>query len=290
MSCVTKVRLSDSFRLIGTLTVGMLKLLWPSPVPEKAVLQRWFPLIVFQTYANMRLEALKGYLGILWLVLEPLLYLGVLYVVFGHFLRSGGEQFVGFLLCGVIPYRWFDNTIRTGSGSIASNIPLLQQTYIPKFVMPCVSVSVAAIKFLVPLSLWLLFLLALGVEPNKTWVSLPIVIAIQFLFQAALSGILALLVPFYPDMRILINNGLLFLMFLSGVFFNPWNLAHSIRYVVLFNPLALLIDSYRATLLRDQWPDFLGLAVVALVSMVVGRWAMYGLQRYDRIIPKAVRD
>ena len=53
---------------------------------------------------NLKAEASKSYLSYLWWLLEPALFVAVLYVVFGIFLAKGTPNFVVFLMCGQIPF------------------------------------------------------------------------------------------------------------------------------------------------------------------------------------------
>ena len=47
--------------------------------------------------------------------------MGAFYVLFGIGLRQGGDNFLFFLLCGLVPWKWFSSTLNSGSRSIVAN-------------------------------------------------------------------------------------------------------------------------------------------------------------------------
>ena len=85
---------------------------------------------------DLRAEAAQNLMGMLWWVLEPLLYLLAFYLIFEVFLERGGPGFVGFLLCGLVFWRWFDASLNRSSAALLANGRLINQIYLPKWVFP----------------------------------------------------------------------------------------------------------------------------------------------------------
>ena len=59
-------------------------------------------LIIYKVAANLRSEASRNYLSYLWWVFEPLMQMMVYYFVFGLMLLQGTDNFVAFLLTGLM--------------------------------------------------------------------------------------------------------------------------------------------------------------------------------------------
>src|SRR6516225_8139492 len=55
-------------------------------------------LILFSTYAELRAERSRSYLGLLWWIVEPAMNMGVYYLVFAVIFNMGGPDYVAFLL------------------------------------------------------------------------------------------------------------------------------------------------------------------------------------------------
>ena len=86
----------------------------------------------------------------------------------------------------------------------------------------------------------------------------------------------------------LIENGLTLWMFMSGVFYDITALPERVQLYFRLNPMATLIENYRAVLIHGAWPDWPVLGIIASVSMLGIGAALYLLMRYDRIYPRAV--
>lgn len=247
---------------------------------------KYLELIQYKVLAELRVEMARAYLGLLWWVVEPLLYMTVFYVIFAILFERGGPGFVPFLLCGLVVWRWFDSTARSGMEAIPSNRSLMQQVYVPKLLFPLIIVFVNTIKFLIILALLIVFLLLYGAGINVQWMALPVLIVTQFLLIVTTTSALAMVVPFLPDLRIFVNNGLTLLFFLSGVFFALREMPEPWQSLLYLNPMAVLIESFRNVLLEARWPDWYALGLIQIGSLIC-YWLVYRLfRRFDRIYPK----
>ena len=91
-----------------------------------------------------------------------------------------------------------------------------------------------------------------------------------------------------PDLRYVIDNGLLLLMFVSGVFFSIEGLSEPVKSVLYLNPVALLLDAYRLVLLDSVWPSWTSLVSVLLFSSLLGAIALWILLWLDRRYAKVL--
>lgn len=92
-------------------------------------LKRYGYLLFYQAKAELKQEVSKKYLGVIWWFLDPILYMSVFYALFATGLRGGqkGEEFVWFLFCGLVPWKWFANSVENCSRAIVSNGGLVSQ-------------------------------------------------------------------------------------------------------------------------------------------------------------------
>ena len=248
---------------------------------------KYIELILYKTYADLTAEASQTYLSFLWWIVEPLLYMTVFYFVFGLlYLRGGGADYVPFLLCGLTFWKWFDSTVRVGSNSIRINTHLMQQVYVPKIIFPTITILQNTVKFSIILALLLVFLQVYGIDIGVTYVSLPVLIVVQLLFIAACTYLLCALVPFVPDIAQFIGNGMVLLMFLSGIFYPIETIPQAYQNYFYLNPMATLLEAYRDTMLYARWPNWTALGWVSLASLVV-LWVAHRLfVKFDRVYPR----
>ena len=60
-------------------------------------------IIVFRVAAELRAEVSRYFLGVLWWIIEPIIYMAIFYLLFEAGLRGGGrEGFIVFLLVGLV--------------------------------------------------------------------------------------------------------------------------------------------------------------------------------------------
>ena len=245
-------------------------------------------LILYKSLADLKAEAARGYLGILWWFLEPVLYMLVFYVALTAIRHRSGDHIVPFLLCGLVSWKWFASSIGQGANSIAGSQGLIRQVYLPKYIFPCVSLLSNTIKFLTVFFILLLFLLVSGITPGWYWLTAPIILVIQLTLQLSLSSFLSVIVPFVPDIKPVIDNVMLLLFFVSGIMFDIERAPETVKPYLYANPMVTIISSYRRVLLENSSPNWLALCLILLASIAFLIIAFKLLNRYDRTFPKVM--
>jgi len=248
----------------------------------------YFAIIFEKAKADLVSEARRGYMGMLWWVVEPLLFMGVFYVIFVVLFNRGGEDAVAFLLTGLVIWKWFAISIPQCGNCIPANIGLIRQVYIPKHVFPGMVVTASTMKFLMVFMLLMVFLLITGKGPATAWLSIPLLVGVQLLMTLAIGSVLASIVPFLPDLKLIVDNGMMLLFFLSGVFFDISSVSPEMKAYLYLNPMVGIIENYRSVLLEGAWPDWLFLCKVLVVSLAGISLGCYLLHRFDRTYAKVI--
>lgn len=184
-----------------------------------------------------------------------------------------------FLVCGKIPFLWFQKSVIVASDSIIKNTGLIQQVKVSKSLFPYVSVHTALYKqwavFLVMFSI----VIAYGHYPNINWLWLLPLMLVEYGLILLCSLIGAFCVCYVRDLRMVIAMAMLFLMFSSGVFWDINRIAgpHLRELMMIYNPIAFLIDAYRQVLMYHSRYDLSHLLVLAgfiSISLLVMHWVM----------------
>jgi lipopolysaccharide transport system permease protein len=246
----------------------------------------YFELILYKAYADLRSEAEKTYIGFLWWILDPIIFMSIFYIVFGLLLKRGTEDFIPFLLIGLVVWRWFQNTVSHGANTILINRGLMRQVYLPKIIFPIVVILIDLAKFAFVFILLLIYLWIEGFPIGISYLALPILLIIQLILIIALTCFAAALVPFLPDLKILIDHALHILFFLSGIFFAGSSIPEQYQFYFYLNPMANIIEGYREILMYNQWPNGYALLVIGSLSLlgIVGSYRL--LEHYDHVYPK----
>lgn len=245
---------------------------------------RW-ELVRYVVFSSLLSETLRSRLGFVWWFLDPVLYMAVFYFVFAVIFERGGPDFVVKLLIALVFWRWFDNTVKACAGSLVNGRGLMRQVYVSKFLFPLAAILSQGIKSSVVFVVLILFLLVYGIEVDPAWLGLLPILLVEFLFISGVGVLLAAIIPFFPDLKTLIDYGIQMAFFLSGIFFEISQLSPDVQAYFVLNPMAMLIDQGRGVLLYQATPDWLLLGAIAFVSVLIGCLGTWLLSRYDRDYP-----
>ena len=249
-------------------------------------LRNYTDLVLFKVYADLKSDTERNYLGWLWWVLEPIVQIAIYYVVFGIFMASPIKNFFDFLLVGVVMWRWFSVSLTNSTVSIARHNHLLTQTHVPKLLFPLTALATDVVLFFIFYLVVITFLLSGGHGVTMAWLMLPAVLLVQFIFTLGCALICAGVMPFAPDIRIVVENALRAGFFLSGVFFSTSNLPLYLQEYMYLNPMAILLDVQRAILISGEMTNFKGLLYALSVGMVLTTFGVLLIRRNEHVYPK----
>jgi lipopolysaccharide transport system permease protein len=226
-------------------------------------------------------------LGVAWSFLTPLLMLVVYTIVFGAiFQRSWSPlpgvparpagawadhlEFALTVFCGLLVFNVFSECV-----SKAPNLVVHQPNYVKKVVFPLEILPVAALGSSLAHAAVGLALLVGGLaifqptsfSPAMLW--FPLVLAPLVMLCLGLGWILASLGVFVRDIEHPVGVAVTMLFFLSAIFYSPHDMPESLGWLVWANPLALVIEDARRTLLWGRPPDWPLLAASSAVSALV---------------------
>lgn len=250
-------------------------------------MKNFFELLAVKAYANLRTEVSRYYLNYLWWVVQPVLTMLTFYLVFGIFLNRGTENYVAFLLTGLVPWQWFSNGVSQAAGSILGGRGLMLQVNIPKVFFPLEVILRGTFKHLFVLLLLLVFLFFYPTPVSITWIALPILMFVQLLYILSIGILCSALIPFIPDLQFIVSTILQLAMYASGIFYNIDSVVlPKHQFIMYLNPMAGLIKNYREILMYSHWPDWNYLAVLAVGGCGLLSVAVWILFRLDHVYPR----
>ena len=255
---------------------------------------RYANVVRYQTYAGLKAEVSRTYLGVAWWLLEPTLAAVTMHIVFGLLLSSGSPSsaiakradFFPFLLVGTFTWQWFQNSVILAANSVILKAGVMQQVYLPKAIFPLVSVLNGTWKFLCTFGVMTVALWLLGYPPCVPYLALPLIMLVQFGINLAVGVPLSIWIPYFRDGTTVIGALLGFLGMASGIFFRPNQVPPRYAAYVNFNPLANLLTAYRTILLDRQWPDWWALGRIALIAMILLSVGLAMMRRFDLKLTK----
>ncbi len=234
-------------------------------------------LILYKAWCDFRAEAERTLLGPLWWILDPLISMAIYYLVFGVFLKRGTEDFVPFLIVGILGYRLFEGSVRRMGNSIYGARSLCDQVALRKLVLPVTSLLTSLYEFAFKLPLLFGVLALWGFRADVHYAALPAVLAVEVLLTCAVGLVLAALVPFVPDLANAATYALRVGFFLSGVMYSGESLPAGVQRWFWLNPMSQLVHAQRQALMYGQWPEapvLVWIAAASALGLLLGIWLL----------------
>jgi lipopolysaccharide transport system permease protein len=247
---------------------------------------QFFRLVNIQARFALKADASKFFLGYIWWILEPLLYVAVFYVVFDVILDAGRADFLVFLMCGKLPFIWFSKSVTTASNGIVSNAGLIGKIDVPKTLFPMARIQEGTYKQATVFLLLMVVLWAHGFEPSIVWLWVIPIIVVNYLMIVACAFVGATLVCFIRDFSLLISLGMVFLMFTSGIFWDVRSLSdpEMSELVLRVNPMAMILDAYRQVFMNNEMPDLFALSRIGMVFLAIAAVMTHLMNRNSKTL------
>jgi len=237
--------------------------------------RRWF--IVRVPTEELRAENSTTSLGSWWHLLNPLLFLGVYYVLFSVGLRADAtiKHFTTYLSIGIFFFRYSEQAAQRGSRALTNNASLILSVRFPRLILPLTGVVTALIYLAIGMVALVIIAFADGALPRPSWLLVIPLIMLQTVFNTGLAALLARAVFQVHDVQNMIQHVFRVLFYASGVLF-PVSAFFSDRWLIAFvvNPFFAFVSLYRWAILGDPAPSgtVLSALVWSAVIAVVGVW------------------
>lgn len=245
-------------------------------------------LIYYYAIYDLKSNTARTFFGFLWWIIDPIIYMGMFYLLVQVILGRGGPDYGIFLFVALIPLKWTISTLVEGTSAITSKASLLQQIYVPKITFVVISVLKNLFKFIIGLIALFIFLLIYKVEFSLYMLEVIVVIASHFLFLLSLSTISAHFGVYFRDLRNLMQYICRAMYYLSPVMFRVDNLTPELQRWIFLNPLTVFMESYRNVLLYQRHPIWLGLLIISIISIILLYIGLKLLFKYDKEYAKVV--
>ena len=212
----------------------------------------------------------KGsFLGILWSFINPLLSVLVYAIVFPYIMRIKVDNYLIYLITGIIPWTFFTSSINMGLISVLSNADIIKKVYFPRIILPISTVTSCLVNFLISCAIILLFCLGSGLGISFQLLWLPLIAIIQYVMLLGFTFILSALEMYMRDIEHIVNFILSMAFYVTPILYTPDIFPQKLSWVLKVNPMAYLVNAYRSIFFYKTTPDIQGLAIVSIFSILI---------------------
>jgi len=205
---------------------------------------------------DLKVRYSRPALGFLWAFLSPLLTVAIFYLVFGLILKVKTEEapFVLYLMSGVFPWMFFQDSIFRSVTSLADSKNLIKESNFPIYLIPISIVITNAVIFLPSLLIVILSSLFILKGLPLFIILLPVVLIIHLAMTVSLSVLFSMLYVKWRDLKYALEAVFLLLFYLTPVFYPILLLkglfSDMLYKAYIYNPLVGILILYRAALLK----------------------------------------
>ena len=228
-----------------------------------------FDLILSLVRRNFILQYKGSLLGILWAVLLPLSQLMIFVFLFKRVVPLKIENYPAFVFTGLLPWNWFSMSIISANSLFISNRDLVRRPNFEPSILALVNALSNLLTYLISLPIIFILLATAGKRLTWTVLLLPLILLIQGTLIVGLSLFLATWNVFYRDLQHITGVAVMLMFYLTPVFYSLENVGREYGRLFTLNPMAVLIQSYRAILYEGTVPDGSTLLVAATVSVTI---------------------
>ncbi len=212
--------------------------------------------VIFRVFLSELKKLYAGsFLGIIWIVLFPLMFMGVYSMTFIMILkvRPGiftSEQFIAVIFTGLMPFLAFSESLSRAAGAFVSNRDLIRNAAFGIEFLPITESLLAQVTGLAGIFVLLMIGPWFNIISIKC-ILLPIFWVFYAIFLIGLSWIVAIIGLFVKDIQRIIPSIILIFMMLSPISYTVDMLPPELRFVNLLNPLAYFIHTFRGLMLKS---------------------------------------
>lgn len=238
-------------------------------------------------FRDLKVRYRQTFVGLAWAVIQPL-FTVIVFGVLIHWLRGnasdGTVPYVVTSLCGMVPWQFFAAAVSQATLSIALNNNLIKKVYFPRVILPLSAFVPASVDFGVAFAMLAAVMIFFGIFPGWPVLLLPVLVVATLVVAAAFALWLSALNGIYRDVQFAVPFVLQLGMMVSPVVYETGAVVpEKWQPIYYLNPLAGLLQCYRAALLDSPWPDLSSIAIstAGVLVLLVGGMAYFRrMERY----------
>ncbi|NRA65807.1 MAG: ABC transporter permease [Pseudobacteriovorax sp.] len=214
-----------------------------------------FDLLFLLISKDLRLRYRGSLFGYLWSMLNPLLQMMVLTAVFSFLVRFKIENYPIFLLCGIVLWNLFSQSLTQGANAIIANGGLIKKVKVPVAIFPTASVASVTVHFVLSLIAFFAISFFMGHWPRLIWFLIPIYLFVFIGFIWGITLAISSLNVLFKDIGHVLDPILQLCFYGTPIIYPISVLPESIANIVALNPLTHFVGSIRTLYFDYQVPN-----------------------------------
>lgn len=218
-------------------------------------------------------------LGPLWIVLSPMLQIGVYWFVFGLGIRGGkpvdGHPYLLWMLSGLIPWFYISACIGGGGTCIYGKASILTKMKFPTSIIPTYSTFTRLFNNIPVLLIMIIVYAFHGYRATPYYFQLIYYVFAATFICIAFTFLNSALVMAIRDVNKVIGTVLRFTFYMTPILWSPERMSPMFQSILKLNPLIYIVEGFRNSLLYNKpfYEDIAGgiyFWSLAIIVFIVG--------------------
>ena len=205
-------------------------------------------------------------LGFLWTFINPLCQMLVYTIVFSVIVRNDLDKFYVYMIVGMIPWLFFDMSLRQGAGCIRYQGDMIKKIYFPREVLPiaCVTSNFVNMLFCFIIVFAVLFI---------SGVFLPLIMGLEYLLSLGFTLIVSAGTVYFKDLEHIVTVLLMAWIYGTPIMYSMSIIPENIKWIFKANPMTSIIEAFHNILYWKVLPevhDIVYALVFGIILVIVG--------------------
>jgi len=197
-----------------------------------------------------------SFLGVIWAFVQPIVTIMILWVLFEKGFRvkpSQGYPFILYLMAGIIPFFFFQNSMATGSSAVLEYKYMLKKVNFRVAILPLVKIISSMIIHAFFLLVLFAFFMAYRFYPSLYALQIIFYLFGLIVFLVGFTWLSSALVVFFRDLGEFINVALQMWFWWTPIFYSLDMIPKKLQFIWKINPMFYIGQGYRDALIQEQW-------------------------------------
>lgn len=228
-------------------------------------------LIFIFAWRDLKVRYQQTAIGATWVLIQPLLLMGLFSVIFGRFLEIdvGDVPLPLYYYSALLPWTYFAGALSAATTSLVSHQAIITKVYFPRVLLPVAAVLPGLVDLGISIGLLIVAAFVFGVSPGVELAFLPVFVALAIAAALGVGLWFAALNARYRD----VNHGITFLIqlwfFASPIVYPSSVVPEAWRAVWRLNPMVGVIEGFRWAAAGQAPPNATIFASAGLVLVVL---------------------
>lgn len=219
--------------------------------PDFKELWKYRQLLISLAWRDIKVRYVQSYLGIIWVVLNPVINLLILSFIFGVVVKADTEGIpaILFTICGLSGWTYFSNVTSEAGNSILTAQNMVKKIYFPRIILPFSKALSSLVEFVATLLIMAILLLYYKLPLSSNFLYFPLFLMIAFMAGITAGLWISALTIRFRDVKFIVPYMVRLGLYLTPVAYSSNMVPEKFQLIYFLNPMVGVVEGFRWSIL-----------------------------------------